>query len=104
MARAQPFTVELYPFVGVDALDEIWNDLVYPLCFSSNAPLVDTCVEQTTDRRRYGHYKLNEPSRKMPIGVFEALLNMFFPRAFVRRLLCSSLRRRRRLLARKSSL
>ena len=33
MARAQPFTVELFPFVGVDGLDEIWNDLVYPLCF-----------------------------------------------------------------------
>ena len=33
MARAQPFTVELYPFVGVDGLDEIWNDLVYLLCF-----------------------------------------------------------------------
>ena len=44
MARAQPFTVELFPFVGVDGLDEIWNDLVYPLGFSSNAPLVDTCV------------------------------------------------------------
>ena len=32
MARAQPFTVELYPFVGVDGLDEIWNDLVYLHC------------------------------------------------------------------------
>ena len=33
MARAQPFTVELYPFVGAVGLHEIWNDLVYPLFF-----------------------------------------------------------------------
>ena len=49
MARAQPFEVVLYPYVGVEGIDEIWNDLTYE------------------------HYKLNEPSRDLPIGVFEAL-------------------------------
>ena len=35
MACAQPFPVELYPFVRVDGLDDIWNDLMYSLFFSS---------------------------------------------------------------------
>jgi len=106
MARAQPFTVELYPFVGVDGLDEIWNDLVCPLSFY--ASLVDTFIKQINGRR-YGHYKLNEPSRDLPIGVFEAFLiartcfdiSLVFLRLVV--LFERSLCRRRLLLGRRSS-
>ena len=39
MARAQPFEVVLYPYVGVEGLDEIWNDLTYPLLFNASLSL-----------------------------------------------------------------
>ena len=48
LARADPFQVQLCPYLGVAAVANAWDELTYE------------------------HYRLNEPSRDLPNGIFDA--------------------------------
>ena len=48
LARANPVEVQLFPYLGADAVASTWDELTYE------------------------HYRLNEPSRDLPNGIFDA--------------------------------